>query len=245
MACGLCGGEHIAMTGVSQSVGWTVLTQARAAPLVAVAVLSWVFLGPSSGGLTPAAATPARPIQEAEPAPFPMVAQTQPAPGTEPGRRIEAPPQTDLDRQRGEAARQAERDAAARAEQQIRRIEEAIFRQAAEEAAARKAASRRGETTVGQPDTARARPQDIEPVRRPAEAATVAPGSPALSIAPSSGADPSRSCQPLRRRRSPRRTSPGSGARPRSGCAAEDFSVRVAPIAGGWRLTSVPSAMSP
>ena len=178
MACGLCGGEHIAMTGVSQSVGWTVLTQARAAPLVAVAVLSWVFLGPSSGGLTPAAATPARPIQEAEPAPFPMVAQTQPAPGTEPGRRIEAPPQTDLDRQRGEAARQAERDAAARAEQQIRRIEEAIFRQAAEEAAARKAASRRGETTVGQPDTARARPQDIEPVRRPAEAAPSSGGRP-------------------------------------------------------------------
>ena len=130
--------------------------------------------------------------------PFPRVAQTQTTPETEPARQIEAAPQTDLDRQRAEAARQAERDAAARAEQQIRRIEEAIFRQAAEEAAARKAASRRGET-VGQPDTARARPQEMEPARRPAEAApTVAPGSAALSTA---RPDPSRSCRPLRRRR--------------------------------------------
>ena len=190
MACRFCGGEHIDMTGVSQSVGWTELTQARVAPLVAVAVLSWAFLGPSSGGMTPAAATPARPIQAAEPAPFPMMAQTQTTPGTEPARQTEAAPQTDLDRQRAEAAKQAERDAAARVEQQIRRIEEAIFRQAAEEAAARKAASRRGET-VGQPDTARARPQDMEPARRPAEAApTAAPGSAALSTAPSPAARP-------------------------------------------------------
>jgi hypothetical protein len=115
-----------------------------------------------------------------------MVAQRQTTPETEPTRQSEAAPQTDLDRQRAEAARQAERDAAARVEQQIRRIEEAIFRQAAEEAAARKAASRRGET-VGQPDAARARPQDTESARRPAEAApTVAPGSAALSIAPRS-----------------------------------------------------------
>ena len=184
------------MTAVSQSAGWSGLTQATAAPLVAVAVLTWAFLGPSWCGLTPAAATPARPIREVETAPFPMVAQAQTTQESEPARPTEAVPQADPDRQRAEAARQAERDAAARAEQQIRRIEEAIFRQAEEEAAARKAASRRGET-VGQPDAARARPQDMETTRSPAAAApAVAPGSPALSITPSPAARPAEPVMP-------------------------------------------------
>jgi osmotically-inducible protein OsmY len=155
------------MTGVPQSVGWTELTRARAAALVVVLAL----------------VSPARPIRPTDAATFPLVAQAQTTPQAGPAPQTEAGPQADLDRQPAEAARQAEQDAAAerRAEQQIRRLYDTIFRQADEEAAARKAERRRGET-IRQPDAARSRPQEVEPVRRPAEPGPV--GAPVLPTSP-------------------------------------------------------------
>jgi len=163
------------MTGVPQSVGWTELTRAGAVALVVVVAL----------------ASPARPIREAEAATFPMVAQAQTTPQAGPAPQTEAVPQADLDRQQAEAARQADQDAAERrAAQQIRRLQDAILRQADEEAEARKAERRRGET-IRQPDAARSRPQKVEPVRRPAELGPAgAPVLPTPPIAPSPVARP-------------------------------------------------------
>jgi osmotically-inducible protein OsmY len=163
------------MTGVPQSVGWTDLTGVRAAALVVVLALA------SPG-----------PIRQAEAAMFPMVAQVQTTPQAGPAPQTDAGPPADLERQRAEAARQAEQDAAAerRAEQQIRRLYDTIFRQADEEAVARKGERQRGET-IRQPDAARSRPQEVEPVRRPAEPGPAGtPVLPTLPIAPAPAARP-------------------------------------------------------
>ena len=132
----------------------------RPAALVVVGAIAWMLL--EWGSPSPTIASPERTGQETDG--LPMVAQAQATPPADAVRPA------DLERQRAEAARKAEQDAAARrAEQQIRRLQDGIFRQADEEAAARKAQSRRGEP-ARPPQAARSRPQEVESVKPPAEA---------------------------------------------------------------------------
>ena len=230
------------MTGVSQSVGWTELTQARRAPLVAVAVLSWVFLGPSSGGLTPAAATPARPDPGGGTRPVSHGGSDADDAGNGAGApdRGSATDRSGSAASRGSEASRAGRRGACRAADPPNRGgdiptgrggsggAEGRVSARRDRGAARHGASPSSRDGTGQaPGRGRADGSAgfSGIVHRPQTRAGHA-GHSAV------GAD-----------RAGRR--PVSGARPRSGCAAEDFSARVTPIAGGWRLTSVPSAMSP